>query len=189
MLSKFKNEIMHNKGKEDRTSLAFTWFAKSASMKVRAVGEYLLDVIERGIKLICFCHHKTMMDGVEEFLNQKRVNHIRIDGQTPPKVRQEACDVFQSKDTFNVALLSLTACATGLNLTAATMVIFAETYWNPGVLAQVSTHFELRCLLYSVPFMYLGRRQGASHWSTRECPSNLPCCTWNNRRNDMAFDK
>ncbi|CAG2184187.1 unnamed protein product, partial [Oppiella nova] len=77
-----------------------------------------------------------MMDSIQEVLCQKRVNHIRIDGQTLPHDRQEACNEFQSVTDCRVALLSITACATGLNLTAASVVVFAELFWNPGVLSQ-----------------------------------------------------
>lgn len=38
--------------------------------------------------------------------------------------------------TVRVALLSLTSCGVGLNLTSSSTVIFAELYWVPGVLLQ-----------------------------------------------------
>lgn len=147
---------MQTKRKDDRANLAFKWFSESASAKVPAVIEYLSDILKRDIKLICFCHHKAMLEGVEEMLNKEKINHIRIDGSTPPKVRQEACEVFQSNENFKVALLSLTACATGLNLTAAKMVIFTETYWNPGVLAQVLYFF---CLVFHLLYCCDYRRK------------------------------
>jgi len=144
VLQNYRNELIVAKRK-DRVALAFNWFTKSAIAKIASVQQYLADVL--GLddedshadtrKLICFCHHQAMLDGVEEMLNRKRVNHIRIDGTTQAKLRQEACETFQTNPKFRVALLSLTACATGLNLTAASLVIFSELYWNPGVLSQV----------------------------------------------------
>lgn len=136
-LNAIRHEIIVSKSKE-RMSLVMKWFGLSATAKISSVNEYLGDILKNGVQLICFCHHKSMMDGIEEMLNKEKINHIRIDGSTPSKIRQDACEVFQNNPNFKVALLSLTACATGLNLTAAKLVIFAETYWNPGVLCQVT---------------------------------------------------
>lgn len=136
-LTLFRTQIKVAKARAEKGNIIMQWFRKSAEVKIGPVSGYLLDMLEKDIKLICFCHHKVMMDGVEEVLNKNRVNHIRIDGSTSSKSRQEACTVFQNEPKFKVALLSITACATGLNLTAATMVIFAEMFWNPGVLMQV----------------------------------------------------
>ncbi len=36
----------------------------------------------------------------------------------------------------DVALLSITACGTGLNLTRANVALFGELYWSPGVVLQ-----------------------------------------------------
>ncbi|EPZ31538.1 P-loop containing nucleoside triphosphate hydrolase domain-containing protein [Rozella allomycis CSF55] len=41
-----------------------------------------------------------------------------------------------NKEDIKVALLSITAASVGLTLTSATTVVFAELYWNPGVLVQ-----------------------------------------------------
>lgn len=62
------------------------------------------------------------------------VDYIRIDGHTPAISRHEKVQEFQTDPNVRVALLSLTAAGAGLNLTAASMVLFAELFWNPGVL-------------------------------------------------------
>ncbi|UKJ90023.1 hypothetical protein MACJ_003281 [Theileria orientalis] len=43
---------------------------------------------------------------------------------------------YRQSKTVRVALLSLTTCGVGLNLTSSSTVIFAELYWVPGVLQQ-----------------------------------------------------
>ena len=45
-------------------------------------------------------------------------------------------DAFQTDDNVRVALLSITAANSGLTLTAAQLVVFAELFWNPGILTQ-----------------------------------------------------
>jgi SNF2 family DNA or RNA helicase len=59
--------------------------------------------------------------------------YIRIDGSTSPEDRQYAVEQFQASPDILVAVLSITAANSGLTLTAACLVVFAELYWNPGV--------------------------------------------------------
>jgi len=60
-------------------------------------------------------------------------SYIRIDGRVGAEERKQFCDDFQLKDNVRVAVLSITAANTGLTLTAANLVVFAELFWNPGV--------------------------------------------------------
>lgn len=78
------------------------------------------------------------MDTIAGALEKKQVNFFRIDGKTSPKERQEGVERFQNLSTeeCQVALLSLTAASTGLTLTAASLVVFAELYWTPSILQQ-----------------------------------------------------
>ena len=75
------------------------------------------------------------MDALENVFKEKNVNYVRIDGSTPNSNREKLIAKFQNQES-KIALLSLTACSTGLNLTIADTVIFAELYWVPGVLLQ-----------------------------------------------------
>lgn len=59
--------------------------------------------------------------------------YIKIDGTVSSDERKKLCDNFQLKDNVRVAVLSITAANTGLTLTAANLVVFAELFWNPGV--------------------------------------------------------
>lgn len=67
------------------------------------------------------------------YINFHLIRYIKIDGATSAEDRQLAVDIFQSRDDVPVALLSITAANSGITLTAAKLVIFAEMYWNPGV--------------------------------------------------------
>jgi SWI/SNF-related matrix-associated actin-dependent regulator 1 of chromatin subfamily A len=61
------------------------------------------------------------------------VGYIRIDGSTTSQQRHFFCTKFQTKEDCKVAILSITAANAGLNMAAASIVIFGELFWNPGV--------------------------------------------------------
>eukprot|EP00166_Cyanidium_caldarium_P001736 ctg_1892.g713 len=61
---------------------------------------------------------------------------IRIDGKTGAAERPTLVQRFQSEPQCQAALLGITAAGAGITLTAASVVVFAEIYWNPGVLRQ-----------------------------------------------------
>ncbi len=66
-------------------------------------------------------------------LFEQKYQYIRIDGSTGTELRNIRCEEFQTCESIRVALLSITAANAGLNLTAASLVVFAELFWNPGV--------------------------------------------------------
>lgn len=111
-------------------------YAKAAVIKKDPVLKYLESVIEKNIKCIVFAHHKEMLDALESYCIEKQISHIRIDGATATAKRQGLVDSYQNDEGVRIAILSLTACSTGLTLTSGKAVIFAELYWNPGTMLQ-----------------------------------------------------
>uniref|UniRef100_A0A7N6BK19 SWI/SNF-related matrix-associated actin-dependent regulator of chromatin subfamily A-like protein 1 n=1 Tax=Anabas testudineus TaxID=64144 RepID=A0A7N6BK19_ANATE len=99
--------------------------------------EYITDMLECGReKFLVFAHHKLVLDHITSELGKKSVSFIRIDGSTPSAERQQLCERFQYSTKTCVAVLSITAANMGLTLHSADLVIFAELFWNPGVLIQ-----------------------------------------------------
>merc|ERR1712080_702920 len=92
-------------------------------------------LLSNELKFLLFAHH-VMMDRLEQKLKDLSTGYIRIDGKTPQKHRQDSVTRFQEDDKVRVALLSITAAGTGLTLTAAHTVVFAELYWVPGQMMQ-----------------------------------------------------
>ncbi|NXQ35866.1 SMAL1 protein, partial [Alaudala cheleensis] len=124
-----------NKQQEKEALLVF--FSKTAEAKIHSVVEYILELLESGNnKFLVFAHHKIMLDAVVAELKKKHVEHIRIDGSTSSAERQSLCQKFQFSEKQAVAVLSLTAANMGLTLSAADLVVFAELFWNPGILIQ-----------------------------------------------------
>jgi len=60
--------------------------------------------------------------------------YIRIDGTTPAEERKQLCDHFQMTEDVKVAVLSIQAANSGITLTSANLIVFAELFWNPGLL-------------------------------------------------------
>ncbi len=65
--------------------------------------------------------------------------YVRIDGGVGLGEREARVGAFQREPGRRVALLGATAAGTGLTLTAASTVLFAELLWTPGQLLQART--------------------------------------------------
>ena len=83
-----------------------------------------------------FGHHANILDGVEDLLTELKIGYIRIDGKVKSSDRQDRVKQFQTDSRIRVAVLSITACSSGLTLTKATTVIFAELYYTPAIMIQ-----------------------------------------------------
>uniref|UniRef100_A0A4W4H7G0 SWI/SNF-related matrix-associated actin-dependent regulator of chromatin subfamily A-like protein 1 n=1 Tax=Electrophorus electricus TaxID=8005 RepID=A0A4W4H7G0_ELEEL len=113
------------------------FFNHTAEAKIRAILEYMSDMLECGRdKFLVFAHHKRVLDSITKHLSDKTVGYIRVDGSTPSAERQQLCERFQFSPQCRVAVLSIMAANMGLTLHAADLVVFAELFWNPGILIQ-----------------------------------------------------
>ncbi len=83
-----------------------------------------------------FAHHKIVLDSIEEFVKKKKVDYMRIDGHVVNEKRHECVNKFQNNEDCKIAILAITACATGLTLTRASTVVFAEIYFTPATMIQ-----------------------------------------------------
>uniref|UniRef100_A0A674AFX3 SWI/SNF-related matrix-associated actin-dependent regulator of chromatin subfamily A-like protein 1 n=1 Tax=Salmo trutta TaxID=8032 RepID=A0A674AFX3_SALTR len=113
------------------------FFNHTAEAKIKAIIEYIMDMLECGReKFLVFAHHKLVLDSITKELGEKGIDYIRIDGSTPSSDRQQLCDRFQFTDKSCVAVLSITAANMGITLHSAALVVFAELFWNPGIMIQ-----------------------------------------------------
>lgn len=119
-----------------KTEALLPLFSRTGVIKVPGILDYIMDLLEGGRKLLVFAHHKAVLDAITESLGAKGYQFVRIDGRTPSDVRQQCCDQFQHDEECRVAVLSITAANSGITLTASSTVVFAELFWNPGILVQ-----------------------------------------------------
>ncbi|XP_053990312.1 DNA annealing helicase and endonuclease ZRANB3-like isoform X3 [Hylaeus volcanicus] len=105
--------------------------------KIKAVTQHIEYLILNGCdKILIFAHHRNVMEALNEFLLSFKVCFVRVDQTVSINERENNVKLFQNDPKCTVALLSITACSHGLNLTAAGTVVFAELYWVPGVIVQ-----------------------------------------------------
>ena len=108
----------------------------SAEAKAQGVKDYIHYLLDNKCKFLVFAHHKIMLDSIEEEVQKLHIDYIRIDGKVKLDKRQEYVNKFQTDETCLVAILSITACYTGITLTAASTVVFSELHMTPAVMIQ-----------------------------------------------------
>ena len=111
-------------------------YTLTATAKKEGVCEYISDLLETGEKFIVFAYHHEMLDRIEYLLEEKKIDHIRIDGSTKQDKRYEYVTKFQKNEDCQVAILSIIAASTGITLNTAHIVIFAELTWTPSIMIQ-----------------------------------------------------
>lgn len=99
--------------------------------KVPEVIKYVTDLMELEEKIVVFCHHHIVHGMLVNGLNKFNPQHI-VGGQNDNK-RQDNIDLFQKDEDSRLMIAGLRAGNVGINLTAASYVIFAELDWSPAV--------------------------------------------------------
>ncbi len=94
--------------------------------------DLIKSAIEEGHKILLFSQFTTMLDQLVERLKEEKINYHLLVGSTPKKKRAEMVEAFQNDDV-PVFCISMKAGGTGLNLTAADIVIHYDPWWNTAV--------------------------------------------------------
>jgi len=99
-------------------------------------------VLRKGRKMLIFSEWTGLLDCVEEVLHMKGGNgkmfrYSRLDGSTPRARRNFNIRMFQdARSDFMVMLTAIKAGGQGVNLTAASDVVFLDEVWNPQITLQ-----------------------------------------------------
>ncbi len=102
--------------------------------KIDSCMELMESVMASGHKMLIFSQFTSLLEILEGHLNRAGVEYYKIEGVTPPARRMEMVEKFNRKDNgVQVFLISLKAGGTGLNLTAADVVIHFDPWWNKAV--------------------------------------------------------
>ncbi|MDO5519538.1 MAG: DEAD/DEAH box helicase [bacterium] len=102
---------------------------RGESAKLFTCLELIETAVENGHKILLFSQFTSMLAILKEELQKKGISHYEITGATSKEKRMQLVNQFNGDDT-NVFLISLKAGGTGLNLTAADIVIHYDPWWN-----------------------------------------------------------
>lgn len=100
------------------------------SAKLSWLSENIPLLLEEGRNILLFSQFTEVLALIELDLNAQNIAYTKLTGQT--RNRQQVIDQFQQGEV-RVFLVSLKAGGSGLNLTAADVVIHVDPWWNPAV--------------------------------------------------------
>lgn len=109
-------------------SLCFPRY-KGGSAKLETCMELLENGTRAGHKILLFSQFTSMLDVIAGRLSKEKIRFYMLTGATPKGRRMQMVSDFH-KDDVMVFLISLKAGGTGLNLTAADVVIHYDPWWN-----------------------------------------------------------
>ena len=121
-----RDEQLRRRGK----LLAFLIEARQAlaAAKAPATLDFVRGAIEQGEKVIVF----SCFDApIQTLAKELGVMAVVVTGKTPTAMRQSFVDRFQNDSDVRVFIANIIAGGTGLNLTAATQVVFNDLDWVP----------------------------------------------------------
>jgi len=115
--------------------------------KIEQIVEDTKNAVAQGQKVIIFSQFTrtihSIADGLQAAKKGSRYNDatekvqcVTLTGADSQEARQKAVDAFQEKEDVKVMVANIKAGGVGLNLTAASIVIFADMEWSPEIHAQ-----------------------------------------------------
>jgi SWI/SNF-related matrix-associated actin-dependent regulator 1 of chromatin subfamily A len=124
-----------------------------AMKKVPYVVTHVEDLLQEGAKkVVVFIHHHDVAAALQASFGDRAVV---LTGETPHADRQIAIDRFQNDPSVEVFIGAITAAGVGVNLTAASNVVFAELDWVPANMTQAEDRTHRIGQLFSVLVQYL----------------------------------
>ena len=111
----------------DPRLVADNWTGGSA--KLDACIELVTSAVEGGHRILLFSQFTSILELLAQRLDEEGISHFTLQGSTPKPMRAERVRRFNNGEA-SVFLISLRAGGTGLNLTAADIVIHYDPWWN-----------------------------------------------------------
>ncbi|NXJ97182.1 ZRAB3 endonuclease, partial [Corythaixoides concolor] len=167
-------------------------YKETAIAKAGAVKDYIKMMLENDkLKFLVFAHHLSMLQACTEAVIESKVRYIRIDGSVPSAERIRLVNQFQKDPDTRVAVLSIQAAGQGLTFTAATHVVFAELYWDPGHIKQAEdrAHRIGQCSSVNIHFLIAKGTMDTLMWAMLNRKAKVTGSTLNGKKEKMQAEE
>ncbi|NWQ75648.1 ZRAB3 endonuclease, partial [Columbina picui] len=167
-------------------------YKETAIAKAGAVKDYIKMMLQNDkLKFLVFAHHLSMLQACTEAVIENKVRYIRIDGSVPSAERIHLVNQFQKDPDTRVAILSIQAAGQGLTFTAATHVVFAELYWDPGHIKQAEdrAHRIGQCSSVNVHFLIAKGTMDTLMWAMLNRKAKVTGSTLNGKKEKMQAEE
>lgn len=107
------------------------------SSKLDACIDLCAGMVENGHQILLFSQFTSMLERIKSRLDELNISNYTLQGSTSKAKRAQLVKSFNAGGA-SVFLISLKAGGTGLNLTAADVVIHYDPWWNPAAQEQAT---------------------------------------------------
>ncbi|NWZ42338.1 ZRAB3 endonuclease, partial [Brachypodius atriceps] len=173
-------------------SLITRLYKETAIAKAGAVKDYIKMMLDNDkLKFLVFAHHLSMLQACTEAVIESKARYIRIDGSVPSAERIHLVNQFQKDPETRVAILSIQAAGQGLTFTAATHVVFAELYWDPGHIKQAEdrAHRIGQCSSVNIHFLIAKGTMDTLMWAMLNRKAKVTGSTLNGKKEKMQAEE
>jgi SWI/SNF-related matrix-associated actin-dependent regulator 1 of chromatin subfamily A len=101
--------------------------------KVKRIAEDIENAVEQDEKVIVFTQYKETINKLRFEMDSRNIGAVELTGETKMQERQDAVDAFQNDPMIKVFIANIKAGGVGINLTAASIVIFVDMDWSPEI--------------------------------------------------------
>ncbi|XP_077009778.1 DNA annealing helicase and endonuclease ZRANB3 isoform X3 [Tamandua tetradactyla] len=167
-------------------------FKQTAFAKAGAVKDYIKMKLQNdSLKFLVFAHHLSMLQACTEAVIENKTRYIRIDGSVPSSERIHLVNQFQKDPETRVAILSIQAAGQGLTFTAATHVVFAELYWDPGHIKQAEdrAHRIGQCSSVNIHYLIANGTLDTLMWGMLNRKAQVTGSTLNGRKEQLQAEE
>ncbi|XP_067598196.1 DNA annealing helicase and endonuclease ZRANB3 isoform X6 [Pseudorca crassidens] len=167
-------------------------FKQTAIAKAGAVKDYIKMMLRNdSLKFLVFAHHLSMLQACTEAVIENKTRYIRIDGSVPSSERIHLVNQFQKDPETRVAILSIQAAGQGLTFTAASHVVFAELYWDPGHIKQAEdrAHRIGQCSSVNIHYLIANGTLDTLMWGMLNRKAQVTGSTLNGRKEKLKAEE